>query len=178
MTNTEAYEAILRHHALLSEQVQGRAQAVRRAINQVPGRSEGRGYEPAVAELVAFLADEVLPHASAEEQTIYPVAAAHAELTEVVEQMVAEHERLVSLTKELASARSGIPASAISWEIAELFVAHVGRENGLLLPPLVADKYVDLADLLLRMRELLTASKGTGFEHDSKSTSTRQVSTR
>jgi uncharacterized protein (DUF2249 family) len=159
VTKTEAYEAILRHHALLGEQLDRRVQALRRAVEEVP---EGPGYEPAVAELVAFLAEEVLPHAAAEEQTIYPAAATHDHLTEVVDQMVGEHKGLAALTEALASARSGVAAAAAGDEIVELFGLHVAKENELLLPPLVSDEDVDLAGLLSKMHSLTEASKHIG----------------
>lgn len=157
MTKTQAYEAILQHHALLGERMEERVRAVRQAVDQVPPGQDGHHYEPAVAELVAFLGDEILPHASAEEQTIYPTAAAQEGLTEVVDQMIGEHKRLVSLTEELASTASSFAAAGTSDEIAELFVAHVGKENDILLPPLVADNDVDLAGLLSQMHDLTEA---------------------
>lgn len=159
MTKTQAYEAILQHHALLGERMEERVRAVRQAVDQVPLGQDGHHYEPAVAELVAFLGDEILPHASAEEQTIYPTAAAQEGLTEVVDQMIGEHKRLVSLTEALASAASGFAAAGTSDEIAELFVTHVGKENDILLPPLVADSDVDLAGLLSQMHDLTEASQ-------------------
>ncbi len=158
MTKTQAYEAILRHHALLGERMEERVRAVRQAVDQVPLGQDGHHSEPAMAELVAFLGDEILPHASAEEQTIYPTAAAREGLTEVVDQMIGEHKRLVSLTEELASSASGVAAAGTSDEIAELFMAHVGKENDILLPPLVADNDIDLAGLLLQMHDLTEAS--------------------
>jgi uncharacterized protein (DUF2249 family) len=166
VTKTEAHEAILRHHALLGEQVEQRVRAVRQAVDQVPVGAGGEHFEPAVAELVAYLGDEILPHAAAEEQTIYPEAAAHEELTEVVDQMVGEHKRLLALTEELASVKNAFAAAATSDEIVELFVAHVGKENDLLLPQLVADEGVDLADLLSKMHAFSEAAKDAGrFDH-------------
>jgi uncharacterized protein (DUF2249 family)/iron-sulfur cluster repair protein YtfE (RIC family) len=166
MTKTQAYEAILRHHALLGERMEERVRAVRRAVDQVPLGQDGHHYEPAVAELVAFLGDEILPHASAEEQTIYPTAAAQEGLTEVVDEMIGEHERLVSLTEQLASATSGFAAAGTRDEIAELFVAHVGKENDILLPPLVADDNVDLAGLPSHMHDLTEASQDAARTED------------
>lgn len=157
---TEAYEAILRHHAVLGEQVRSRVDALRQAVEQLP--QGGSSYEPAVAELVAFLADEVLPHASAEEQTVYVEAAAHAGLVEVVDQMMGEHKRIVLLTEELASAKSASAAAATGDRIAELFVVHAGKENDLLLPVLMADAEVDLADLLSKMHAVTEAARDAG----------------
>ena len=71
-TATEALGAILSHHRLLEERV---GRCVARLQNAV---DTGTPYEPFVAELVAYLADEVLPHALAEEHTIYRVASARS----------------------------------------------------------------------------------------------------
>ena len=69
ITATEAYEAMLEHHKRLGEELAGRADAVSGAV------AAGRPYGAAVAGLIAYLAEEVLPHAAAEEKTIYPAAA-------------------------------------------------------------------------------------------------------
>ena len=158
MSRTEAHQAMLRHHALLGEQVAQRVGAVHGAVDEagggVPG---GTGYEPAAAELVAFMGDEVLPHAVAEEQSIYAVAAARAALTGVVAQMLEEHRRLVALTEDLASANTAAVMQDKSAQIAELFAIHVSKENDLLLPPLFADEDVDVVDLLAQMHRLTEA---------------------
>ena len=152
-TKTEAYEAMLRHHGVLGDQVQSRAAAVRRAVDSA------FPYEPSVAELVAYIGDEVLPHALAEEHTIYPEAAARAELADTVNEMIAEHRRLASVVEELAAAGSGLAAAAKADEVAGLFVAHVAKENDFLLPPLVDDDQVDLAQLLVQMHRLTEAAQ-------------------
>jgi len=61
---------MLAHHQNLGDEVARRVGALRAAV-------EGeRAYEPAAAELVAYVADEVLPHALAEEHTVYQAARA------------------------------------------------------------------------------------------------------
>ena len=159
MSRTEVHEAMLRHHALLEAEMEERVGAVQRAVQgrdtEVP---EGSGYEPAVAELIAFLGDEVLPHAFAEEQTIYPAASrVRADLVALINRMLDEHKRLAELTEELASAETATAAVATSKEIAELFVLHVGKENDLVLPSLITDDNVDAADLLAQMHHLSVA---------------------
>ena len=112
-----------------------------------------------VAELVAYLADEVLPHALAEEHTIYRVASARVELSDTVAEMIAEHRSLASATERLADVRIGDVAKAQAQEIAALFAAHVAKENDILLPVLVADEEVDLAQLLIQMHRLTEAGR-------------------
>jgi hemerythrin HHE cation binding domain-containing protein len=70
ITATQAYEAMLEHHKRLGEELSGRTDAVSSAV------AAGRPYGTAVADLIAYLAEEVLPHAAAEEKTIYPASSA------------------------------------------------------------------------------------------------------
>jgi len=87
----------------------------------------GSSPEAATAELVAYLADEVLPHALAEEHTIYRVAATRAELAATVTDMIAEHRSLASGIEQLATASTGPDAARQAEAIAALFAAHVGE---------------------------------------------------
>ncbi len=153
-TKTEAYEAMLRHHATLLEEVHARAAALRRAV------SGGFSFEPAVAELVAYMSDEVLPHALAEEKTIYQTAAARPELAATVATMIAEHGRLAAVLDQLSSAEEREKAAATAGALAELFAAHVTKENDVLLPALVSDEKVNLGELLGEMHRLTEQGAG------------------
>ncbi|HEU5385674.1 MAG TPA: DUF2249 domain-containing protein, partial [Streptosporangiaceae bacterium] len=106
----------------------------------------------AVAEMIAYLAEEVLPHAIAEEETIYPaVAAARPDLTGTVSEMVAEHGSLSASAEALAGLADGHAAVEKARQVAGLFGAHAARENNVLLPALLASDDVDLAALLAQM---------------------------
>ena len=152
MSDHEAFEAIKAHHRQLGDAVAQRVAAL------TDGFAGGRGYELARAELVTFLVDEVLPHAAAEELTIYPEAAKRAELTATVVAMVAEHRELASLVETIAGAPTGEDAVAASRLLATLFASHVATENEVLLPPLVADESVVMAGLLGQMQRLTQPS--------------------
>jgi uncharacterized protein (DUF2249 family) len=145
ITATEAYEAMLAHHKTLGEQLTGRADAVSGAA------AAGRPHGAAVASLIAYLAEEILPHAAAEEKTIYPAAADHAGLAGVVGQMTAEHRTLSAASTRLAALADGAAAAQQAQQIAGLFAAHAAKENDLLLPALLASHSVDLAALLGQM---------------------------
>jgi len=146
VTATEAYEAMLTHHKRLGEQLAGRADAVSGAA------AAGRPHGAAVAGLIAYLAGEILPHAAAEETTIYP-AAAHAGLAGVVGEMTAEHRTLTAAGERLAALTDGAAVAQQAQQIAGLFAAHAAKENDLLLPALLADRSVDLAALLGQMHD-------------------------
>ena len=155
ITATEAYEAMLEHHKRLGEELGGRADAVSAAV------AAGRPFGAAVAGLIAYLAGEVLPHAAAEEKTIYP-AAARAGLSGTVEEMIAEHVTLSSASARLAAVTDGPAAAGQARQIAALFTAHAARENDVLLPALLDDKSADLAALLEQMH----GSAGHQQAHD------------
>jgi uncharacterized protein (DUF2249 family) len=146
ITATEAYEAMLEHHKRLGEELAGRADAVSREV------VAGRPYGAAVAGLVAYLAQEVLPHAAAEEKTIYP-AAARAGQAGAVGEMIAEHLTLSALGAQITALTDSEAAAGQAQRIAGLFAAHAARENDVLLPALLADKSVDLAGLLAQMHD-------------------------
>ena len=144
-TETEAYEAIRAHHQVLDEELTARADAVSMAV------TAGRPYEVAVAAFIAYLAEEVLPHASAEEKTIYPVAATRIDLGGMVGEMIAEHVFLSAAASRLAVLTDGVAAVEQVQQIAGHFAVHAAKENDVLLPALLADQSVDLAGLLDEM---------------------------
>ncbi len=148
ITETEAFEAMLAHHRSLTDGVARRVAALRSTVT-----SDGP-FAPPVAELVAFLAAEVLPHAAAEEQSIYRAAATRDHLAAAVKEMTAEHADLAALAEALAGAPSGADALAPATTFGSLFADHVAKENELLLPALRADEEVDLAELLGEIHRL------------------------
>ncbi len=148
MTQVEALDAMLRHHRTLVDDVDDRIRVLAGALDS------GTTYQPAVVELVAYLADEVIPHAVAEELSIYRTAATLTDLAATVEGMISEHRVLVAAIESLATAPSGPAALSRALEIGALFSAHVVKENELLLPALVGDDRVDLVALLKDMHHL------------------------
>jgi uncharacterized protein (DUF2249 family) len=141
----EAYEAMRSHHWVLSEQLSARAAAVSEAV------TAGRPHEAAVVDVITYLAEEVLPHAAAEEGTIYPAAAAHDGLAGTVNEILAEHHTLSQAAEALAGLSDGPTAAEQARQVAKLFAAHADRENDALLPALLADEDVALPALLARM---------------------------
>ncbi len=165
ITGAEAYEAMRTHHRLLSEQLSTRAAAVSEAV------AAGRPHEAAVADVIAYLAEEVLPHAAAEEATIYPAAAALDDLAGAVGEMAAEHKTLSAAADALARLADGAAAAGQARQVAEVFAAHAARENEVLLPALLAAGDVDLAALLAQMHHraeegMKETSSGDASAHD------------
>jgi len=153
ITDADAFEAMLAHHRSLEDQVARRVATLRVAVDR------NNPYEPAVAELVAFLAEEVLPHATAEEHSIYQAAGGFPDLVGTVAEMIAEHRQLVASVEALATSPSPTDAVQLAASIGTLFTAHVAKENELLLPPLQADDTVSLSELLIQMHGLTEAAQ-------------------
>ena len=116
MTESETLQAMLAHHRALGEGVASR-------VKQVVAAS-GR-FEPASAELVAYLAEEVIPHAIAEEHTVYQVARAFPDLEDTVVGMIDEHRYLVAAVERLAKVSTGAEAVSEAEAIGSFFAAHV-----------------------------------------------------
>ncbi|MGH9086769.1 MAG: DUF2249 domain-containing protein [Acidimicrobiales bacterium] len=152
-TDTGAFEAMLGHHAILEDQVARRVATVRAVVDA------SGPYEPAVAELVAYVADEVLPHAMAEEHSIYQAAGTLPGLADTVAEMIGEHRQLAGSLEALAVSPIPGDAADLAVSIGALFVAHVAKENELLLPPLQAADTVSLSQLLVQMHRLTEAAQ-------------------
>ncbi|MDE3083303.1 MAG: DUF2249 domain-containing protein [Acidobacteriota bacterium] len=149
-TTSDARDAMLAHHRELRHGVDARVATLVEAANA------NRPIEAAVANLVADLAEEVIPHALAEEATIYARAAQLPALAGLVTSMIAEHRTLVAATETLARTTAPADASARATALAALFAGHVDRENDVLLPGLI-EAGVDLADVLSDMQGQLQA---------------------
>ena len=159
ITESGTLQTMLAHHRALGE-------GVGRRVAQVGTAAEDGRFEPAVAELVAYLADEVLPHAVAEEHTVYQAARVRPELEETVNGMIDEHRHLSAAVERLAKVDSGDDARAQAEAIGSFFTGHVAKENDLILPVLDADPNVDLAGLLLQMHRLIEAAQHESIPED------------
>lgn len=145
---TQTLDAIHTHHAQLETAVAAAAVAVRDAAERLADVTPHR------AALVELLQSQVLPHAIAEERTLYDVGAGLATTGLLVEAMTAEHRRLQALVEDLAQARTSVAMAGTAMAVRTLFEAHLAKENDQLLPALVAGG-VNLAQLLDGMHEIL-----------------------
>ena len=99
--------------------------------------------------LRAFLTDEVLAHARAEERTLYRAARRDPDTSLLAQALISEHRVLASMTGRLGEPASPAATAAQAAAISALFASHVAREDSLLLPAL-AHSGTDLAALLAR----------------------------
>ena len=149
--DARAAEAVEEHHARLAGALALKAEAL--AALARAGRSD----ELAATrdDLVGWARTELVPHARAEEDTLYRVAAERPEGRLLVEAMLAEHEVIVGLVDDLSRAVETVGAAATAAALRVLFETHLAKENDQVLPLLVADPDVSVADLLGGMHALL-----------------------
>lgn len=156
-TEAAAYDMMRAHHRALTEQFAELVSAV--AESAAAGRPAG-----GAARLAAFLTEHVLPHAVAEEQTIYRAAADHPELAETIIAMTAEHAALSAAARGLAAMTDDTTAAARAAQLGAVFEAHVARENDVVLPALLADPSADLTELMAQMHHHMRAATPAAAE--------------
>lgn len=153
--DAEAVEAIKSHHAQLAGQLAVLTDAMLAAVER------GADFEPARAAALAFLAGELLPHAVAEEQRLYPAATRAERARPLIESMIAVHRIIGSLAERIRT-EPPVHAAASGHALRVLFDAHLIDENERILPIVAADPEVSLVEVVHGMHELLGDHQLTG----------------
>lgn len=148
MTNAQAADAIRAHHSEMATTLRKRVAALGAAVQAREGHAEPQ------KAVLDYLEHELLPHAAAEEKTLYPAADSGVAAL-LVRSMRDEHLNLIAQVDAFREASDAIQAVALSGAILALFDSHLHKENDLLIPALVADPGISLAELLGGMHELL-----------------------
>ena len=148
LTDDESADAIRAHHAELQDALRDRVVLLRDVVKA------GQVLGPAKRAVLAFLDTELLPHAAAEERTIY-LAGDRGVTAMLVQAMLAEHRNLIAHVAGLGESADAIEAVGSATAIQALFESHLSKENDLLLPALMADPSVSLGELLSGMHEIL-----------------------
>ncbi len=143
---TEQTRQIIHHHAVLRRGLERRAGTLCEAVES------GIPFGRPMAALRDYLAEEIFPHAKAEERTLYRAAATQARGAGLVRDLTGEHHTLAYLAGRLRAGANGRQAATAAERIATLFAGHVAKENDLLLPALT-EAGADLAVLLADMHE-------------------------
>ncbi|MFG3494851.1 DUF2249 domain-containing protein [Streptomyces sp. NPDC047928] len=150
-----AAEAVEAHHTQLAGELAGRVAMLVAAAERDPATVDG-----VRAGLVDFCDRDLVPHAAAEEDALYPAARDLPAARLLVDGMLAEHRRLVALVDRLRGAGSAVQAAADGQALHVLFEEHVEKENTLILPLLAGSPDISLAGLLAGMHELLGHDHG------------------
>ncbi|MFB7243842.1 cation-binding protein [Streptomyces populi] len=138
-----ALEAAVAHHARLAGELAGRVRMLLASADTDPGAAE-----VIHTGLTAFCDRSLLPHAAAEEATLYPTAHGLPEARLLVEGLIGEHRCLTALVDALRAAPSPADSAADARALQVLFEEHVAKENGLVLPLLAMAPEISLAGLL------------------------------
>jgi iron-sulfur cluster repair protein YtfE (RIC family) len=134
MTDAQAADAIRAHHSEMQTELRSR---VDRLLDTV--RTE-RPYADAHRAVLDYLEGELLPHARAEEGALYPAGDVGA---------------AALLVTQLRAASDAVSAAGLAAATLALFESHLHKENDLLVPALVGDPNVSIAELLAGMHELI-----------------------
>jgi uncharacterized protein (DUF2249 family) len=160
LADAEAAEAVERHHAAMVGALVARAGAL------VELARTGTGDLATLRDdLVTWSREELLPHAKAEEGTLYREASRRSEGRLLVEAMLAEHAVILGLVDGLARTTDVVDAAVTARALAAVFEVHLAKENEQVLPLLVAAPDVSVADLLGGMHELLGHEEHAHGEH-------------
>jgi len=147
-TDDQAAAAIKAHHDELRGGLRERVVALRSTIQA------GMAHGEAQQAVLDYLEQELLPHAMAEEEALYPAGDIGVTAL-LVHAMRDEHRNLVAHVAELKETVDGVEAATTASAIQALFESHLSKENDLLVPALVADPRVSLGELLGGMHELV-----------------------
>ena len=147
-----AAAAVEQHHAQMAGALRMEVEAVIAAAARPDAASAAR---QAAQTLVTWCRRELVPHALAEEQAMYPAAHETVEGKLLVTGMLAEHAVIVGLVREVAEASDAVRAAAAAKALLVAFESHLAKENELVLPLLARTPGVSVADLLGGMHELL-----------------------
>ena len=153
-----AAEAVVQHHAAM-------AGTLKNLTERLVGAHDNEHAAAARDDLVHWSVTELLPHARAEEEALYPLAAGLPEGRLLVESMVGEHEVITGLVEQLRSADTTVRAAAVGTALRVMFESHLGKENDLVLPLVAQAPGVSLADALRGMHELLEEDDTAAGDH-------------
>lgn len=159
--DARAATAVEQHHAEMA----GRLEVlVEKLLAEVEG-GDASGALAARAALVAWLRGDLVPHAVAEETSMYPAAHGTERGRLLVDGMLAEHVTIGALVDEIEQAATPLRAAVAAGALRTLFESHLAKENELVLPLLAADPTVSVASLLDGMHELLGGHAEHPHEH-------------
>lgn len=148
-----AMEAVKAHHARM-------AATLAQLADRIAAAPDATSALAARDELVHWAEHDLVPHASAEEQAMYPLAHEDPSGRLLVDAMLAEHRLIMRLVESLRAAPDQVRTAAEARALSVAFESHLAKENDQILP-LLLHRPVSLASALEGMHELLG-----GDQHD------------
>ncbi|GAB6876566.1 DUF2249 domain-containing protein [Thermaerobacter litoralis] len=154
--NEQVAARIRAHHDAMARELDRRLDVLVGAVRR------GEPYRPALDDLVRYVHAEILPHAAAEEETLYAAAARRPAGGALVKGLTAEHGTIQEALRRLEGAGDALEAIALGAALTALFISHAAEENDALLPVLMEEPAEDLEALLEGMHERLLGDSGSG----------------
>jgi uncharacterized protein (DUF2249 family) len=149
--DAQAVEAVIEHHAQLAGTL---ARHVEKLINSAIG-GNGQAAGKARIGLIHWCDNELIPHALAEEVSMYPLAHEDPRARLLVDAMIEEHHGILALVEQIRIDSNPALTAARAKALGALFDSHLAKENDQILPLLAASKDISLAKVLDGMHELL-----------------------
>ena len=149
--DAKAVEAVKHHHAQLASALALQVEALLDAAT----RSDRPAAGAASNALVSWCRAELVPHALAEEQAMYPKAREDPRARLLVDAMLAEHHDLIELVEAIGKATDPVRAAANAQALRSLFDSHLVKENEQILTLLAESTEISLAEVLAGIHELL-----------------------
>lgn len=142
--DAQAVDTIVEHHAQMTGALTA---AVETLVAATAGGDAGAAGQ-ARERLVQWCKRELIPHAQAEEESLYPLAEQLPEGRLLIAGMRADHEALVALVREVEQATVAVRAATAARALQTLFGVHADKENDQVVPLLAAAPDVSVADAL------------------------------
>ena len=142
--------AARRHHETLLRTLSDRVEEL---LVAVESRSEE--VRAARLHLVEFCDTQLLPHARAEESSIYPAAATDGRTRLLVEAMTVEHRTIADLVEVVRYAFHPVRAAAAAESLRVLFETHVAKEDSIVYPLVASVPGLSLEGLMAGLHDLL-----------------------
>ena len=161
--DARAAQAIERHHDQLAATLALKVESL-----TALARADWTIDDGVRADLVDWCSTELVPHALAEETTLYRAVAQRPEGRLLVEAMLAEHQLLIGLVERFRTAPDSVTAAVAAGALLVVFESHLAKENEQVIPLLVGAPDVSVAGLLDGVHELLGAAQG-GHEDEGES---------
>ena len=141
-----AAAAIRRHHEHLVAELE-------QLVSALPTRPGQPGFERPKAQIVTWARAVLEPHAAGEETTLYRAAAETEAGRLLIAGMVTEHTVILGLIDALETSSDPVATAVWAEALLRVFTSHAAKENDLVLPLLVAEPNVNLAELLDELHE-------------------------
>jgi hypothetical protein len=140
-----AAAAMMAHNALTLRTLRAHVESL---VTAVSAREPFAASRPALDRLVDWCREQLVPHARAEESTLYRAVASTEQGELLIGGMLEEHRTIYRLVDSLAHVGDPVRAVALAGALEAVVAGHLAKEDAQLLPLLVRSPYIALAEAL------------------------------